>query len=120
MSTPTTTPAISEARIQELIELFGDPSEVSDLFTQFFAELPERMETLRKSVASSSAPGIERTAHALSGSSGSLGAMRVQRAAKTMEESSRKGDLDDCAAQLAILESELENLRSFLNGKGLL
>jgi len=111
---------IDTEKLDELIDLFGDRDEVKDLFDEFFKELPERIESLRTGVESNTAEPINQAAHALKGSSASLGAMQVQGAAFELEQCARNQEFAPMAEHLQRLELELANLRAWLTNEGLL
>ncbi|RMH04175.1 MAG: Hpt domain-containing protein [Planctomycetota bacterium] len=119
MSTPTTSTPVDPSRLQELRDLFGDEEEIRLLFIDFFSELPGRLETLETALGHNAREGVERAAHALSGSAGSLGAMASHKAAKELEEAARSGQegLEELAARL---RAELDRLRSWAVQEGLL
>ncbi len=120
MSSPTTSTPVDSSRLNELRDLFGDDAEIASLYEEFFVELPDRMGTLTTSLRNGVPEGIERTAHAISGSSGSLGAMCVHRAAKALEEKARQGEVDHLEDLLVQLENELDRLKAYLEQEGLL
>lgn len=115
----TATP-IDQAKLDELIDLFGDREEVRDLFDEFFAELPARLEALRTGLSSLTVDEVKHAAHALKGSSASLGATQVTETARQIEESARTATLDGSTDSLERLEAELAALRAWLQAEGLL
>lgn len=115
----TATP-VDQARLDELIDLFGDREEVRDLFDEFFAELPARLEALRTGIITLSIDEVNHAAHALKGSSVSLGATQVTETARQIEESARTSTLDGSTVSLERLEAELAALRAWLQAEGLL
>ena len=118
-ATMTATP-IDQAKLEELIDLFGDREEVRDLFEEFFAELPARLEALRTGLAAATAEEVNHAAHALKGSSASLGALQVQETARQLEESARMAQLEQGPDALERLEAELAALQAWLKDEGLL
>lgn len=115
----TATP-IDQAKLDELIDLFGDREEVRDLFDEFFAELPARLEALRTGLSTLTVDEVNHAAHALKGSSASLGATQVTETARQIEESARTATLDGSTDSLERLEAELAALRAWLQAEGLL
>lgn len=111
---------IDLSKLDELIDIFGDREEVKDLFEEFFAELPSRLEALRQGVESGASDTINHAAHALKGSSASLGATHVEASARFLEESARANVLNEAPDYLGRLEAELEALRNWLASEGLL
>ncbi len=120
MSSPTTSTPVDASRLNELRDLFGDDAEIASLYQEFFVELPDRLSTLTTSLRNGVPEGIERAAHAISGSSGSLGAMCVHKAAKALKEKARQGEVDHLEDLMVHLETELDRLRSYLEQEGLL
>ncbi|MBC8328697.1 MAG: Hpt domain-containing protein [Planctomycetes bacterium] len=120
MSSPIQSTPVDASRLHELRDLFGDDAEIASLYQEFFVELPDRMSFLTTSLRNGMPEGIERTAHAISGSSGSLGAMCVHRAAKSLEEKARMGEVDHLEDLMVLLQTELDRLRSYLKQEGLL
>ncbi len=116
----STNAPVDAEKLEELIDLFGDREEVKDLFNEFFDELPSRLQTLRTGLETGAPEQIDQAAHALKGSSASLGAMQVQAAALALEADARSQQLDDAPDHFAQLEAELEILQNWLRESGLL
>lgn len=114
-----TTP-IDRAKLDELVELFGALEDVKDLFDEFFDEIPPRLESLRNGVARAACTDIDHAAHAIKGSSASLGATGVETVAKALETQARNQSLDGADQLVTRLEQELETLRGWLTENGLL
>lgn len=115
----TATP-IDQAKLDELIDLFGDREEVRDLFDEFFAELPARLAALRTGLTTLTVDEVNHAAHALKGSSASLGATQVTETARQIEEAARLQTIDGSTDTLEQLEAELAALRLWLQTEGLL
>jgi HPt (histidine-containing phosphotransfer) domain-containing protein len=111
---------IDQAKLEELIDLFGDREEVRDLFDEYFSELPSRIEALRTGIATSTTEMVNHAAHALKGSSASLGAIQVTETARIIEESARANSLEGTGTAVDRLETELALLRAWLQSEGLL
>jgi HPt (histidine-containing phosphotransfer) domain-containing protein len=120
MSTSPTSGPLDPHQLSELRDLFGSDAEVASLFEEFFVELPDRMNSIQVSLRNGVAEGIERAAHAISGSSGSLGAVAVHLAAKSLEQRAHQGEVDHLEDLLVELEMELSRLREHLAQEGLL
>jgi histidine phosphotransfer protein HptB len=117
----TSTPApIDQAKLEELIDLFGDREEVRDLFEEFFSELPSRIEAMRTGIATATTETVNHAAHALKGSSASLGATQVTETARIIEETARANSLEGTDTAVDRLEIELNALQEWLRGEGLL
>jgi len=115
LSAPYDLQPLDSAKLEELRDLFGDESEVQDLFQEYFQELPARLDSIRAGIAEASCEKIHQAAHALKGSSGSLGASKVQELSRCLEESARAGSLDGADGLLQRLQEELDRLRSWLH-----
>ncbi|NQU49413.1 MAG: Hpt domain-containing protein [Planctomycetes bacterium] len=113
-------PPVDAEKLEELIDLFGDREEVKDLFHEFFDELPSRLSTMRSGLEPNTPSQIDQAAHALKGSSASLGATQVQAAALALESDARNEQLGDAPIHFAVLEKELEILQKWLTDSGLL
>lgn len=116
----STNAPVDAEKLEELIDLFGDREEVKDLFHEFFDELPSRLESLRTGLQTGTADQIDQAAHALKGSSASLGATQVQAAALALESDARNQQLENAPDHFALLEAELEKLQAWLQQSGLL
>jgi HPt (histidine-containing phosphotransfer) domain-containing protein len=117
----SSTPApIDQAKLEELIDLFGDREEVRDLFEEFFSELPSRLEALRTGIATSTSETVNHAAHALKGSSASLGATQVTETARIIEETARANSWEGTDSAVDRLETELQALQEWLRSEGLL
>jgi len=114
LSAPHDLQPLDSAKLEELRDLFGDEAEVQDLFLEYFQELPERLDSIREGIAEACCEKIHRAAHALKGSSSSLGAVPVQEISRHLEESARAGSLEGTEDLLQRLEEELGRLRSWL------
>ncbi len=113
-------PPVNAEKLEELIDLFGDRGEVIDLFHEFFDDLPRRLSALRTGLQTGTPEAIDQAAHALKGSSASLGATHVQEAAMALEADGRSKQLSDAPDHLETLERELTILQKWLSDSGLL
>ncbi len=111
---------VNAEKLEELIDLFGDREEVKDLFVEFFEELPTRLSALRAGLQTGTPEAVDQAAHALKGSSASLGATHVQEAAMALEADGRSKQLSDAPDHLETLERELTILQKWLSDSGLL
>ncbi|MGO9640195.1 MAG: PAS domain S-box protein [Candidatus Acidiferrales bacterium] len=92
----------------------GDVELLTDLIQLFLDDLPRQVDVLRKAVEECDLKGIEREAHRLRGSAGSLGAPAVSAAAARLEKSGREGNYPAARAGWAELEGEIVRLESAL------
>jgi PAS domain S-box-containing protein len=107
-TTPTQEPAFDAADVLARVE--GDRSLLAELVSIFRAESPTRLAEIRRCLDSGDAKGLERAAHTLRGSVGSLGARAAAQAALALESKGRDGALAGADEQLAELERELGRL----------
>ncbi len=93
----------------------GSTDFLSGLIRDFLTEAPAKLEALREAAARGEAGTLERLAHALSGSSASLGALRVAEACKDLEALGRSGAPGGALrGPLARLEEEFGQARAAL------
>ncbi|MDP6850679.1 MAG: Hpt domain-containing protein [Planctomycetota bacterium] len=105
-------------RFSEIRDLFGE--ETCSLYEEFFSELPEHLESLHRSIHLREFQQVELTAHSLSGSSGSIGALYVEKVARGLERRAHGENLNDAGRVLLRLEVEIARLRHFLEERGLI
>lgn len=86
-------PPTVDEELRALLDLFGDAfEEVASIYT---AETPRRLASLDTCLANGDPTGAARLAHALSGSSASIGARSVSKLCRTLELDCRDGRLQD-------------------------
>ena len=102
--------------ISGLRELGGDegPSLVVDLIDIFLDDVPPRLAELQSTVGSNDAAGVERVAHTLKGSAGSMGAVPMSHAADDLQTMGASGDLSRVKDSLNRLESEWRKAKAAL------
>jgi CheY-like chemotaxis protein len=83
---------LDTAVLHQLAEDLGDADLVAEAVGVYLDELPGRLVALHRGVESGAAEEVRATAHALKGSSGMLGAVRLHRLCQTME-TEASGDL---------------------------
>jgi CheY-like chemotaxis protein/HPt (histidine-containing phosphotransfer) domain-containing protein len=99
--------ALDRSVLAQLRELETDvPGLVGDVVTTFLRETPARLDRLRAALAAGDAQEVERAAHSLKGSAGSIGARRLGELAADIEGRSRVLDLDWCRTSIARLDAE--------------
>jgi two-component system, sensor histidine kinase and response regulator len=113
---------LNGAVIASLMELQGDddPELLSELVETFEEDTHERIKALRLYVEANAAEEIERTAHALKGSSGNMGVVGMSKVSSDLQSAGASGDLLQAATLIKNLEEEFERalpaLRSALKG----
>jgi CheY-like chemotaxis protein len=102
--------------LRGLRELQGEeePDLLVELVEDFFEDAASRLKELREAVNKGKAAAIERSAHALKGSSGSLGARRMAEICSELQELGATGDITRIPALLECLEGEFERVRPAL------
>jgi HPt (histidine-containing phosphotransfer) domain-containing protein len=78
--------------IQELLDLGdgGDPELLIDLIEMFLEDSPQKMAAIGEGLETGDWEMVERAAHSLKGSSGNLGAIRLQAYAELFQLASRE------------------------------
>jgi CheY-like chemotaxis protein/HPt (histidine-containing phosphotransfer) domain-containing protein len=109
---PPKEPAFDAADVLARVE--GDRSLLAELVAIFLEESPLRLAEIRRCLASGDAKGVERAAHTLRGSVGSLGARAAAQAALALEIKGRDGALAGADVEFAELEREMGRLESDL------
>src|SRR5512146_722080 len=84
------------------------------LLTQFLAETPQRLTAMRKALTKGDGIGMANTAHALKGSSGNMGAVRMLNLCNDLEAVCRANDLTAVKRLLDCLESDFAFVRVVL------
>lgn len=101
------------AVVDELLSLSddGDPELLLDLIRLFLADGPTKVAAVSEGLAQRDFDRMERAAHSLKGSSGNLGARRLQNTCEKMQIATRNHDLPTSAnltPQLAADYAEVE------------
>jgi two-component system, sensor histidine kinase and response regulator len=105
-------PAFDAADVLARVE--GDRSLLAELVAIFLEESPIRLAEIRRCLVSGDAKGLERAAHTLRGSVGSLGARAAAHAALALEIKGRDGALAGAEVEVAELEREMSRLEGDL------
>jgi HPt (histidine-containing phosphotransfer) domain-containing protein len=92
----------------------GQPDVVARILSRFLAESDERVQALHAAAAAADAPAIERSAHALKGIAGTVGAHEVCNLALRLEQGGRDGRTQDAAELVNELASALGRTRTIL------
>ena len=105
------------ASLRELQEQ-GEPDILNELIELFLDEAPAQLSALREAIEGGGDAGpVERVAHALKGSSGNVGAMRVAAVCAELETVGRDRELTRAPELLDQLEVEFDRTRQALNAK---
>lgn len=102
--------------VDELIALSddGDPELLLDLIGLFLSDSPSKLEAVSEGVQTGDLDRVERAAHSLKGSSGNLGARRLQYLCESLVTRSRTGDLDGARRVASQLEPVFDEARGAL------
>jgi PAS domain S-box-containing protein len=88
-----------------------EPSFMSQIFTSFLSEGADRINILRSSLERSDAKLLCRTAHALRGASGSVGAQYIADIAKELEALGKTSRMTGAAGLIEQIEDEFERVK---------
>ena len=79
---------------------------IREMLALFFDGTPQRLAKIRAAIPAGDSRTVEREAHSLRGSCGSLGEVDLMNLAGELEKRARGGDLSDAAARLEEIEAE--------------
>ncbi|CAN5466859.1 ATP-binding protein [soil metagenome] len=105
-------PVESEDELEAVRKMFG--ASFSELATLFLTDSPVRIEALRQSAADNNAVRLASLAHALSGSTVSIGASALAALCKELENKSRGGVLDDVVSRINAIQAEYSRVETRL------
>jgi len=113
--------SLDKDRVRELQELAcDDPALLAELIDLFLTGTPELMDQMRRATEDNDGPTLRRAAHTLKGSSGQMGALRIQDICATIETLGGTGSLVGVEPLLAELSlafaRSVAELRSLSNG----
>jgi HPt (histidine-containing phosphotransfer) domain-containing protein len=91
-----------------------DPDFFNHLIELFIEETPHRLDAIGQAVSTMNAKALAQEAHALKGSSGHLGATRMDAMCEILEEQGRAGSLKGASAILPVLVEEFDRVRKAL------
>jgi two-component system sensor histidine kinase/response regulator len=113
-SLPSISPALSAEVITRLraLEEATEPHLVSQIFTSFLKDGAERIGILRRSLEVSDAELLRKTAHALRGASGNVGAMHMADIAQRLEALGKSSSMAGAAALTEQIETEFERVKT--------
>lgn len=117
-------PIIDDVKLQSIKDL-AEPDDADGFFSEllqiFFQRAPQLMSEIETAIQSGDAVKLERSSHALKGTSGNLGAVRMMRLAEQLEMKGRAKSMDDAVQPLSdeliriypLTKAELEKSLSF-------
>ena len=106
-------PPLSHDILDGLREL-GDGELLAELVGLFLEDAPRRLAALRDAVAAGDAHAVERAAHVLKGSCGSMGALGMSGIATKLQRAGASGDLSSATGLIERLEEEYGRVRAGL------
>jgi CheY-like chemotaxis protein len=90
----------------------GNNKKIAQLLVKtFLADAPKKLVVIRRAVSEEDAGALAAAAHALKGSLSLIGAPKAAGTARNLQAMGRLGSLDGAADELAVLESEFNELR---------
>ncbi|HQZ40945.1 MAG TPA: Hpt domain-containing protein [Vicinamibacterales bacterium] len=89
----------------------GGPDVLLDVLRLFQADLPARVTALDTALEAGDIGLVERTAHAIKGSAGNIGARTLYAECKRLEDAARAGQLQQVRATTVALKHEAERVR---------
>ena len=95
----------------------GEPDVLHELIGLFLADVPPQLVVLREAVEVSDARSVERIAHTLKGSCGSMGTTRMAAIGAELMDAARSEDLTAAPRLLFALEEEFGRVRAALEGR---
>lgn len=99
------------ARLRALEEA-TEPSLVSQIFMSFQSDGAERIGILRRALEVSDAELLRKTAHALRGASGNVGATQMADIAQQLEALGKSSSVNGAAALIEQIEAEFERVKT--------
>jgi CheY-like chemotaxis protein len=102
------------AAVDTLRELLGGDEFLAEVIDAFFADAPNLLATLRRSVEQGDVDDLRRTAHTLKSNSETFGAEGFSELCRELEESAKDGELTGAAELAARIEAEYAGLQAAL------
>ena len=109
-------PVLDASALARLRKLGGEKL-LSEMIALFLQHAPARLAAARAGNSGGDARAVERAAHSLTSTAANLGAVRVQRLARRVEELAGGGDLASAAQLLPDLEEELARAAALLRAE---
>ncbi|CAA9490871.1 MAG: diguanylate cyclase/phosphodiesterase (GGDEF & EAL domains) with PAS/PAC sensor(s) [uncultured Rubrobacteraceae bacterium] len=95
----------------------GGPELLAELVELYLEQAPAQLEALREAIEAGDAASVKGTAHALKGSSGNMGALRMATICAELEETGSAEKLEYATALTKRLEAEYGRVRSALEAE---
>lgn len=94
--------------------LLGDEDLAQEILEGFMADIPHKVNTIKKALANEDARLIQAQAHSLKGASGSVGAMALQKIAYQIELAGKAKDMIKAGYLISELDHHFESLKKSL------
>jgi HPt (histidine-containing phosphotransfer) domain-containing protein len=98
-----------------LLAQLGDAETVREVIAVFQSDTEVRMGNIRTAFAAEDAPRVRAEAHAIKGSAGQVGAMRVSHLCRDMEAAALRQDLAEARRLLPELEAAFAAVRAAMS-----
>jgi HPt (histidine-containing phosphotransfer) domain-containing protein len=108
------TPSALDATVLESLRQLnqaGQPDIVREVLTVFLADAPVRLAAIDDAIRDGDAQAIQRSAHALKGAAGSIGALGLQARCRDLEECGKARALDGTSELGRGIRDEFERVR---------
>jgi HPt (histidine-containing phosphotransfer) domain-containing protein len=104
--------------VEELLSLTADrdPELLLDLIEMFLGDAPGKVRAVREGIAKGDFDLVEGAAHSLKGSSGNLGAHRLQATCELLQQACRTNDTRRVEGLVATAEEDLQAAMEALQG----
>jgi len=113
---PSTLDEIKTRMLVELQNSMGDLAEelMPELAPMLLEDVPTTLANIRQAIMAQDAQQVEKLAHTLKGSCGSMGIMALAAHCQEIENMGRNGRLDDALTRLSYAETEYEQVKQLL------
>jgi HPt (histidine-containing phosphotransfer) domain-containing protein len=117
MMTEPADPALDRVVLDSLRQLSepGQPDVLQEVLNLFLNDAPSRLEAIEAAVTAGDARGLQRAAHTMKGSSGTIGASALQKVCLSLEQMGKAAELSDAAAGLEQLRSEYRRVQDAIH-----
>ena len=92
----------------------GDEEFLEEVLNVFLADIPGQVAALREGLEKSDTDMVRRRAHSIKGAAANVGALRLQKAAREIEEAAEAGDMSKAASLVETVGDGLEEFREVL------
>jgi len=115
------TDSLDQSVLEGLRELQeeGGPDILNELIELFLDDVPPQLVVLREAVEGGNADSVERVAHTLKGSCGTMGAIRMAKVCEQLQEVGASEDLMKAPTLLDQLETEFDRVRTVFEAERL-